>query len=388
MVKRRNRYDRQEASSIASDASGGSIDNEFLDVFLGVGSALEAEPVQPAGIPILDIMPDPVQPRRAMPPNLRSAWLNGEAAEAVLDRWETKAHAAAIDAGMPLRWKHIIDQEDDPTPLNEGGPDREGRPLPGVAARWLELARLAGSIHQAGLEQPVTVYADPRGGYRLIVGERRLLAFHLLSKMGYEGYTHIPAIKRDEAGIWQQAFENGARANLNAVSKSRQLALLLMALNDGQAKSYRGTGQPGRAWYAQAAEMRVPYGRAEAVVTVLGLKNPRQLRRYRALLTLPEEVWNLADENDWAEGKLRKMVQAANDDPVQLVRIARIEAGLEHPPHQTRDTLSRSVERVINRLDTLNKIEAHDDWTFQQRELVRKKIEETKRRLDEIEKQL
>ena len=389
MGRRRNRHDRQGADSRPTDIEPmPRPDDDFLDALLGVGTHLEAQPVEPAGVPIRDIMPDPLQPRRVMPAALRDEWLNGAPADDVLGRWEVAAHAAAIEAGLPLRWKHIINQEDDTTALNEGGPEPKDQALPPVAARWLDLVRLAGSIHQAGLEQPVTVYADGGGGFRLIVGERRLLAYFLLDSQGFDGYTHIPAIKRAEPHVWRQAFENGARQDLNAVAKARQLALLLMALNEGEWKPFRGSGQPGRAWYAQAADLRVPYGRAEAVTTVLGLKNPRHLRRYRALLTLPEEVWDLADAHDWAEGKLRAMVQAANNDPDQLVRIARVEAGVELQPRKKTDPLTRSMERVINRLESVKAIEPLDDWTFQQREAVRRKIQEARARLDEIERKL
>lgn len=388
MGRRRDRRDRQSASSIRpEDASRPQVDDDFIDAFLGIGAELQAEVIEPVGVPIRDILPDPVQPRRAMPPELRDAWLRGEPADKVLDRWEVLAHAAAIDAQMPLRWKHIIDQEDDPTPLNEGGPERDRRELPAVAEHWLDLVRLAGSIHQTGLEQPITVYRDGKG-YRLIVGERRLLAYHLLDKLGYEGYTHIPAIKRAEPGVWRQAFENGARQNLNAISKARQLALLLMALNPGACAPFDGEGQPGQAWYAQAASLRVPYGRAEAVTTVLGLKNPRHLRRYRALLTLPGEVWELADEHDWTEGRLRDMIAEAGGDSDQLVRISRREAGLEQPVREHRDPLLRSVERVIARLNTLSQITPNRDWTYQQREIVRRAIQEARRRLDELEREL
>jgi hypothetical protein len=389
MGRRRSKLDRQSAGSVrGGDTEQPQVDSDFLEVFLGIGAELQAQPVEPIGVPIRDIMPDPLQPRRVMPNELREAWLSGESAEEVLSRWEVAAHAAALDASMPLRWKHIIDQESDATPLNEGGRDEKERDLPPVAAHWLDLVRLAGSIHQVGLEQPITIYPDAGGGYRLIVGERRLLAFFLLDRQGLEGYTHIPAIKRQEGHVWRQAFENGARQDLNAIAKARQLALLLMSFNEGEYKPFRGSGQPGRAWYAQAAELRVPYGNAEAVTTVLGLKNPRNLRRYRALLTLPEIVWDLADEHDWAEGKLRNMVQAANGDPDQLVRIARIEAGLDQPPREVRDALTRSMERVITRLESLKQIEPHEDWTFQQREILRRKIQEARQQLEYIESKL
>ena len=387
MGRRRGGRDRQSAGSARPDTPNQQpVDDDFLDAFLGVGAELNAAPVDPVGLPLRDIWPDPAQPRRAMPAELRDAWLRGVPIHDVLERWEVAAHAAAIDARQPLRWKHIIDQEDDPTPLNENETGREAD-LPPVAVAWLTLVRLAGSIHQVGLEQPVTVYPVDQG-YCLIVGERRLLAFHLLHKLGYEGYSHIPAIKRQEAGVWRQAFENGARQDLNAVSKARQLALLLMALNPGAARPFTAQGQPDQRWYAQAADLRVPYGRAEAVATVLGLKNPRQLRRYRALLTLPGEVWELADAHNWPEGRLRGMIKAADGDSDQLVRIARIDAGLETFQQSRPDPAQKAVEQVVHKLEVIRQIKPSKQWSRQQREAVRQAIQDARRQLDELEQKL
>lgn len=389
MGRRRSKRDRQSASGNLQpdNISPPQVDDEFLDAFLEVGAELHAAPVEAAGLPIRDIMPDPVQPRRAMPAELRDDWLSGIVIDEVLDAWETAALAAAIDARMPLRWKHIIDQEDDPTPLNERGDDKKEHVLPPVAAHWMELVRLAGSIRQVGLEQPITVYPDGRG-YRLIVGERRLLAFHLLDRMGYDGYAHIPALKRSEPGVWRQAFENGAREDLNAIAKTRQLGLLLMALNPGQWEPFDDTGQPDQEWYAQAYQLRVPYGRAEAVTTVLGLKNPRQLRLYRALLALPELVWELADEHDWPEGRLRAMVKAAKGDSDQLIRIAREEAGLDPRIRPRQDPLAQSAAKVVNQLETVSQLKPNKDWTYQHREAVKRAIKEARRRLDSLEQEL
>ena len=60
---------------------------------------------------------------------------------------------------------------------------------------------------------------------------------------------------------------------------------------------------------------------------MLGLSSPRHMRRYRALLDLPREVWNWADEFDWTEGKLRGMVQRTQNAD-QLVRMAQNEVTL------------------------------------------------------------
>ena len=92
--------------------------------------------------------------------------------------------------------------------------------------------------------------------------------------------------------------------------------------------------EPGgcdRAFYAQVADgavFRVPRGQGEVLIGALGLKNPAQLRQYRALLDLPDEVWTIADDLDWAEGYIREMDKAAHNS-MHFARLAALKASQE-----------------------------------------------------------
>jgi hypothetical protein len=329
----RRQGNRQEFDSVPPIPPPSSGEDDFLKAFL----QLEPKGEEPAGsgepylLSIDQIFPDPVQPRRSMPDDLRARWIAGERVSGLLDEWQGRVSLAIRKAGLPalvgLPRNYINDYQED-TPLDEVS-EKTAQLPPGIAP-WIELLRLAASINQAGLEQPVTAYASSEKQYVLIVGERRLLAFHVLQWIGYAGHDQIPALKRERYNIWSQAFENGARQNLNAISKARQLALLLMEMNDVWQPLEDGT-QPDQAWYAQTADLRVPYGKAEAVATVLGLSGPVAIRQYRRFLRLPEEVWNLADTHNWAADKIHRILRDAGEDSYRSVRIARIEAGLEPP---------------------------------------------------------
>jgi hypothetical protein len=56
------------------------------------------------------------------------------------------------------------------------------------------------------------------------------------------------------------------------------------------------------------------------LVSVIGLGNPDQLRDYRRLLTLPNEAWQIADDYNLTEYRLREIMSVANDRK-QLARL-------------------------------------------------------------------
>ncbi len=118
--------------------------------------------------------------------------------------------------------------------------------------------------------------------------------------------------------VWRQAVENGARQDLNAIAKARQLARLLMAIYADQGITfvpYAEVVQPGgcdRAWYAQIADgdrFRIPRGTSEIILSAMGLKNPVQLRQYRALLNLPDDIWQAGDDLSFSENELTKLAR-------------------------------------------------------------------------------
>jgi hypothetical protein len=160
--------------------------------------------------------------------------------------------------------------------------------------------------------------------YLLETGERRWLAFHLLhQRTRDEQWSKIPARVMDEFSIWRQAGENNARDNLNAVGKARQLALLLMDLYRAEGAEFEPFDrlvQPGRcdrAFYAQIADgeqWRIPRGKAELLLNAIGLKSVRQLSQYRALLSLPDDAWTVADDANLSEYRLRQILDLKLDE--------------------------------------------------------------------------
>jgi len=316
------------------------------------GALPDALPREATDIPVLDIAPDPIQPRRAMPAVLRAEWCDGIHINDILSAWERMAADELSDVGQLPPWRLWIECDaDDPLPLSED------TPMHPAARLWIELLRLAGSIYRDGLAVPITIYPamNDVAPYRLQMGERRLLAYHLLGYLGYDGFEYIPALIVDAYDPVQQALENGARRNLNAIGIARQLALLLIAAHGGQVNP--AGGQAEQTWYAQAAQLRVPYGQGEALAVILGLPSARMLRHYRALLALPQPVWNWADALDWTEGKLRALMRRAGGDGDRLIALAQDEALREigRAPSRSRASIPRAVkasERVVRALET------------------------------------
>ena len=69
------------------------------------------------------------------------------------------------------------------------------------------------------------------------------------------------------------------------------------------------SGGSERDYYAQVAdgnEFRVPRGEGERLLNAMGLKNPTQIRQYRQLLRLPDDVWQDADDKNLTEGEVRR----------------------------------------------------------------------------------
>jgi hypothetical protein len=250
-------------------------------------------------IAIDTIRPDPAQPRRAIPSEVRNFG-------AGLHPWR-----------LLVGWMDMVSVDADTVQgLIAGGveiPD-DYTPAP-LEGGLLALASLAASIYRGGLTNPVTLTPDPsprgRGedtGYLLETGERRWLAFHLLNGLGFAGYELIPARVVDRLDVWRQATENNTREDLNAIGRARQFAILLMDLLGRENFRSLDTFPHEQDYYAQVedgAVWRIPHGASQRLVDAMGLKNPRQLRDYRALLRLPRAVWVQADDENWTEFAIR-----------------------------------------------------------------------------------
>jgi len=138
------------------------------------------------------------------------------------------------------------------------------------------LEDLAKSIQEQGLLNPITVRPLSIGGYEVIAGQRRTLAFRLLGK------THIPAIVRidlaDKEALALSLIENMQRAEMAPLDKARSLSMLVEQ-------------------YGSTAEVSKRTGLSSSTI-----------RRYQALMRLPSTV---AEEFKAADGTASISVAAA-----------------------------------------------------------------------------
>lgn len=296
------------------DASTKAIDSALF----GAIQTIDANRQSASPVSIFEIVPDPRQPRRTVPFAVREKWAGeAEAIPALFDRW---VRLVSVErGGKPFDLAQYLEAEQDIERPENIGPLEDS---------LLTLIELAVSIRRDGLTNPITV--APMGKlYQLETGERRWLSYHLLFLHTQDQkYAKIAARTVERVNIWRQAAENNARANLNAISKARQFAVLLMDLLEAK----RGDRfepierfQHEQEFYAQVADgerFTIPRNTGERLLAAMGLKHTKQLRDYRALLKLPRMVWQLADDLNWTEYFIRSLREEANDDPVHLTTLA------------------------------------------------------------------
>ncbi len=285
-------------------------------------------------VPLGSITPDPAQPRREVPFTVRK-----RAKEDGAPEWETWHAMAERLGGKVIPLNTLLRGEGE---ANED--EKTGRPL---VDGFLSLVALAASINRDGLANAITVI---RRGERYIIetGERRFQAYSLLyGALREEKFAKIPARVVDKSDVWRQAAENGSRKPLNAIGMARQLALLIMELNKGRdgisyAPFESFEGDCDRDFYAQVANgnvHRIPKGSSERILQTTGLKSYSQLAQYRALLSIPDEVWMLADEEDWPEGRIREHVKP--HDTFTVVKVS--PSTTPTPPHALNQTVVRKM---------------------------------------------
>jgi hypothetical protein len=351
------------------------------------GGPKQVEPVrtmadeQPQTIAIDQIMPDPAQARRAMPDDLRTAWLSGAAPAEVFKTWNERA--VEEEPVLNQYWTLIlnppnIDQPVEDDELNAINFDRSP-----AARQWMQLVRLAADILASGLQQRVAVY-EVEDGYRLLFGERRYLAYHFLTWQNKEGFDAIPAGIVERYDPIAQALENGSREDLNAIERARQLAIILRTIHDGPIApdTARDWG-----WYAEAADAgqyRIPYGKSDLIARAVGLKYPRHVRFYRNLLRLSDEAAALADAYNIEEGALRK-IMADEPNPVQVYRILRQHLGLDPAQPQQKPPVSpvRLADKAYGAVQRVAQLDsdAIRQMPPQQRERLRTLLEMLIKRL-------
>lgn len=288
---------------------------------------------------IFEIYPNPVQPRRTIPHKVRERLREGQLVSEVFDYWLQEVEKER--GGKPFPLEDYLNEKFLPAEFDANvdrpGYDDDGEPLAAspLEHKLMELIELAVSIRKDGLTNAITVVRVRANRYEIETGERRWLAFHLLHHylpQERDSFKQIAARTVEKINVWRQAAENNARADLNAISKARQLSILLMDLLSREEQisfTPYHEFQSEQAYYAQVAdgtEFRIPRGTADILLNATGFKNKRQLRDYRALLRLPGRVWKIADDLNWSERFLRDLMQEAQGDEDRLIEIAEWEA--------------------------------------------------------------
>jgi ParB-like nuclease family protein len=353
-VSARRRQGREDAFA---DNNGSSYAPEATDAAIfGSIEAVDAGRQVAKPVSIFEIYPDPVQPRRAVPSIVREKW--DGTPETVADMLAYWYELASLE-------RRGTEFEFDIRPYLEAQEEvRRPKLVKPMESAFLDLVELAASIRLNGLTNPITVARGPHG-YRLETGERRWLAFHLLYQ--YSGdpkqWEKIPARIVDTPNVWRQASENGARSNLTAIGKARQLALLIMEIYIQKGVEFQTfdqviqNGENDRVFYAQVADgTQFPVtGHGETILNALGFKQPSQMREHRDLLRLPDEVWQLADDLNWPYGRIADLRRKSLRDDKRFIQLAIKKAwnqGYEHIiPNDDAPTLSEAKrEEPVNLL--------------------------------------
>lgn len=314
MSKRKQRQE-QAASWLDAANSTPSLEDLTVDGYgleVAPGQRIVARPIR-----IQTIVPSPTQPRRVMPSAVRDQW-DGQP-RSVTGLIETWRQLAADESGLDIDLRDWIERG-----ANEADDDGLERPAAGtLTATLLHIITLAASIYRDGLTNPITVVRQGEG-YLLETGERRWLSFHLLNALfPSDGFHEIPARVMDNMSIWRQASENNARADLNAISKARQFALLLMDLYGFENFKSFDVFRHEQDYYAQIADAntyRIPYGTGDKLLNAMGLSHKSAFSRSRALLTLPAEVWRLGDDHNFSEDLLLQLSKLSPADAVKMAR--------------------------------------------------------------------
>lgn len=321
---------------------------DSTDEIFGVSPFPATPSVKVKMVDIHSIYPDPSQPRRAIPSELRERWnIEDHTFEDLIALWFTYMNPNEFDLDA-----YLLDGETERTRVDEQGnpvlPDFE--PTDPVQISFIRLLELASSILREGLTNPITISRIGRD-YMIETGERRWLAYHLLNvyfeDAGEQDWSKIPARIMPERSVWRQATENNARENLNAVSRARQLAILLMDIHGWDNFRPISEFEDEQDFYAQVSdgrEWQIPGNKIEQLLKAMGLNNQTQLRQYRTILRVDPMLWRVADDNDWTENAIREAHRLSTSD---------LRKKLQNPDgvtSVTRGQKANPLDRAINKM--------------------------------------
>jgi hypothetical protein len=364
-------------------------DADAARVLARAGKNLRATPVD-----IRKIRPDSLQPRRAVPSELRAYWRNDpKRTELLFERWLDGI--AEERGGSQLIYKDILEGKET-TRGKQAEADADSIPEEHgpLALAFLKIVELAASIKRDGLTNPITV-AESANGFVIETGERRWLAYHLLKVLyGDTPWGEIPARQVKEVSVWRQASENNARDDLNAISKARQLSLLLMAIYGWDKFQTIENFKHEREFYAQVSDgnvWRIPKGFGEQLLNAMDLSSASHLRRYRAILRVDNKVWDDADDNDWSERFIRDKETAAkeahmnrdqghtndaNSSPLpsdEFLEVRKLYAKMILDVAKVSQKAMIGQINAVQRVEAINQIGFLREWLNQQEKLINSK---------------
>lgn len=300
------------------DAIGFGLGELGLDI-----AAADAEFQAIESVNINEIYPNYIQPRYAIPHKITNMYkVHPDHVIDIFKRWIKEVELASRK-NFPLENYLLGDNTprgDDTEEMTNDSLLPTHPTLPKIEQSLMKIVDLAASIRRDGLSNPISL-VQRDGFYEIETGERRWLAYHmlywqfgendLLSENQKRNWSRIPSRIVREVDVWRQASENNARDNLNAISKARQLAVLLMDLHGWDKFAPYPEFENEQDFYAQVADgeqWRIPRGNGEKLLNAMGLSNPSQLRQYRRLLRLSPDEWRKGDDENMTEGELRKLL--------------------------------------------------------------------------------
>jgi hypothetical protein len=245
------------------------------------------------------IWPDPDQPRRLLPSDLAEAVSRGEIAPAAaMHEWLRRA---------------------------------EANPTSTIANDVRELQRLASTVEQHGLINPITIRPAETdvGRYLIVTGERRYWA-HVLLALERRTIREGEAVESPEKikaalvppGVSvraHQIVENLIREDINVVEKAQGLQALRRELSDDAYRRHSGTDE------SETSQL-VPW---KAVEDALDMSRQYRLRVV-SVLDLSDEAQDLIDCYNLAEATIRPIIEKLKPHPdLQLKALQQVIAWQE-----------------------------------------------------------
>ncbi len=308
------------------------------------------------------LLPDPAQPRRLLPEDLREKLLSGASPVGVL--WESWRRCLGDRLYQMVR-SHVVNPKE----------ALARRRADGVRDLALHLnlegeTMLAESIGRHGLRHPIDVYRIDRRHYQIVDGERRWWAhLHLRYLLLRHEFSTIRAQVQplpDDAGEMslKRHAQNVHRSDLSAVARARALHSveellreehLVAAAPPGDSLGHGRDEACGRMHRRRAWNKRI--SRRLQEMTGKGM-SARKLRHFRGLLTLPPEAQALAEAADLSERSLRPVVSL--DDCTQQARLVHTLALGEMTPAEAEQEVRRLIGKEEPTEDTMRDVFSGD----------------------------